>query len=54
MIGTVMQQVFQGQVQLLTFYSRRTTGPERRYSMYDLKLQFIYSVIVNFQGMLEG
>ena len=53
-IGAVIQQVVHGQVQPLAFFSRRTTGPESRYSTYDLELQSIYSAILHFRHMLEG
>ena len=53
-IGAVVQQRVKGQVQPLAFFSRRTTGPESRYSAYDHELQSIYSPIVHFRHMLEG
>ena len=52
-IGVVIQQVVNGQVQPLAFFSRRTTGAESRYSMCDIELQSICLAIVHFRHMLE-
>ena len=51
-IAATIQQVVNRQVQPLAFFSRRTTGPESRYSAYDLELQAIYSSIIHFRHLL--
>ena len=53
-IGAVVQQVVKGQSRPLAFFSRKTSGPESRYSAYDLELLSIYSAVVKFRHMLEG
>ena len=53
-IGAVLQQIVKGQPQPLAFFRRKTTGPESRYSAYDLELLSIYSAVIKFRHMLEG
>ena len=43
-----------GEVQPLAFHSRRTSGPESRYSAYDLELTSVYHSILHFRHLLEG
>ena len=53
-IAAAIHQVVNGNRQPLAFFNRRTTGPESRYSTYDLELQAIYSAILHFRHILEG
>ena len=53
-IAGAVHQVIDGHLQPLGFFSRRTTSAESRYSVYDMELQAVYSMIVKFRHILEG
>lgn len=53
-IGAVLQQKVEGQLQPLSFFSRKLTSAEVKYSTYDRELLAVYSSIKHFRYMLEG
>lgn len=53
-VGGVLQQVVNGQVQPLGFFSRKLINAEMRYSCYDRELLAIYSAVKYFRHMIEG
>ena len=53
-VGAAVHQVIDGRLQPLAFFTRRTTGPESRYSAYDLELTSVYHAIQHFCHLQEG
>lgn len=53
-IGSVLQQNVNGELQPLSFFSRKLTSTEIKYSTYDRELLAVYSSIKHFRYMLEG
>lgn len=53
-IGSVLQQAYHGVIQPLSFFSRKLTMAERKYSTYDRELLAIYCSIRHFRHMIEG
>ncbi|KAG5324085.1 POL4 protein, partial [Pseudoatta argentina] len=53
-IGAVLQQHSNGFLQPLSFFSRKLTPTQAKYSAYDRELLAIYMAIKHFRYMLEG
>lgn len=53
-VGAVLQQISNGHLEPLGFYSKRMTDTQGRYSTYDRELLGIYQAIHHFKHMLEG
>lgn len=53
-IGGVLQQMHEGVVQPLSFFSRKLNTAERKYSTYDRELLAAYCAVRHFRHMLEG
>lgn len=53
-IGSVLQQSVNGELQPLSFFSRKLTSTEIKYSTYDRELLAVYRSIKHFRYMLEG
>lgn len=53
-IGAVLQQVVDGAVQPLAFFSRKLKKQQCRYSAYDRELLAIHQAVAHFRGMIEG
>lgn len=52
--GAVLQQVVDGKVQPLGFFSKKFDKAQVRYSTYDRELTAVYLAIKHFKYMLEG
>ncbi|XP_011050568.1 PREDICTED: uncharacterized protein LOC105143778 [Acromyrmex echinatior] len=52
-IGAVLQQYSNGFLQPVSFFSRKLTPTQIKYSIYDRKLLAIYAAIKHFRYMLE-
>ena len=53
-IGAALEQKVSGPRQLLAFFSRNLTTPERRYSTFDRELLAAHSPVRHFRHLLEG
>lgn len=53
-IGAVLEQYIDGEIQPLSFFSRKLTPAETKYSTFDRELLAAYSAIRHFRHMLEG
>lgn len=53
-VGAVLQQISNGHLEPLGFYSKRMTDTQKRYSTYDRELLGIYQAIKHFRHMIEG
>lgn len=53
-IGGVLQQTFKGEIQPLSFYSKKLTNAQKNYSTYDRELLAIYKSVVYFRNQIEG
>ncbi|GFY68276.1 uncharacterized protein TNIN_217581 [Trichonephila inaurata madagascariensis] len=53
-IGAVLQQLERGVCKPLSFYSRKLTDTQKRYSTYDRELLAAYSSVRYFKHFLEG
>lgn len=53
-IGGVIQQVVNGKVQPLAFYSKKLTNAQRNYSTYDRELLALYKCVQHFKFYIEG
>lgn len=53
-IGAALNQIKNDQLEPLSFYSKRMTETQKRYSTYDRELLGIYQSIKHFKHMIEG
>lgn len=53
-VGAALNQINNGQLEPLGFYSKRMTEAQRRYSTYDRELLAIYQSIRHFKHLIEG
>lgn len=53
-VGAALQQLNNGHLEPLGFYSKRMTDTQKRYSTYDRELLGIYQAIRHFKHMIEG
>ena len=53
-IGAVLQQFVNGQWKPISYFSRKLSPTERRYSTFDRELLAIYSSIKHFRHFVEG
>ena len=53
-VGGVLQQYIDNVWQPLSFFSKKLTPAETRYSMFDRKLLAVYATIRHFRHNLEG
>nr|CDS28529.2 gag pol polyprotein [Hymenolepis microstoma] len=53
-VGAVLQQVVKGETQPLSFYSKKLTTTETRYSTFGRELLAIYLAVKHFRHILEG
>nr|CDS29034.1 gag pol polyprotein [Hymenolepis microstoma] len=53
-VGAVLQQVVKGETQPLSFYSKKLTPTETRYSTFGRELHAIYLAVKHFRHILEG
>lgn len=53
-VGAALQQLNNGHLEPLGFYSKRMTDTQKRYSTYDRELLGIYQAIKHFRHMIEG
>ena len=53
-LGAVLQQLLDGAWAPLSFYSRKLSDAEKKYSAFDRELLAAYSSLRNFRFMLEG
>ena len=53
-VGAVLQQYDQGTWQPLSFFSKKLSNTERRYSTFDRELLAVYLAIKHFRHLLEG
>lgn len=53
-IGAVVQQLVQQSWQPLSFFSRKLTSAETKYSVYDRELLAAYAAIKHFKHLVEG
>ena len=52
-VGAVLQQIVNGETQPLSFFSRKLTPAESRYSTFGRELLAIYSAVRHFRHLLE-
>lgn len=53
-VGAVLHQIHNGQFQPLSFYSKRMTDTQKRYSTYDRELLAIFQAIKHNKFMIDG
>lgn len=53
-VGAVLQQFVNGEWQPISFFSRKLTSTERRYSTFGRELLAVYSAIRHFRHFLEA
>lgn len=53
-VGAVLHQIHNGELQPLSFYSKRMTDTQKRYSTYDRELLAIYQAIKHNKFMIDG
>ena len=53
-VGAVLQQLFDGMWQPLSFFSKKLRPAETRYSTFDRELLAVYLAIKHFRHFLEG
>lgn len=53
-IGGVIQQLVDGQLQPLAFYSKKLTNTQKNYSTYDRELLALYKCVQHFKFYIEG
>lgn len=53
-VGAALQQMRDGQLEPLGFFSKRMTDTQKRYSTYDRELLGVYQSIKHFRHLIEG
>lgn len=53
-VGAALNQINNGQLEPLGFYSKQMTETQKRYSTYDRELLAIYQSIKHFKHLIEG
>lgn len=53
-VGAVLQQLVDGQMQPLGFFSRKLSNAQIKYSTYDRELLAIYEAVQHFRHTIEG
>lgn len=53
-VGAVLQQIVNGTIQPLGFYSKALTTTQQKYSTIDRELTGIYQAVQHFSPLLDG